>query len=94
MYHLDHDVSVDGTGWVAFRCFENLPDNKVSFAHTNPVYIDVEGKPLRPRKDRVRFLVQRMEEEVERNTGVLSDESVAEFREALQIYRDILKTAR
>ncbi|MEQ9407014.1 MAG: CehA/McbA family metallohydrolase [Fuerstiella sp.] len=91
---LEADVDLHGSGWVALRCFENLPDGKVSFAHTNPVFMDVPGMPLRPRRSRVEFLVRRMQEEVERNQGILDDAAVAEFREARQIYAELLKTAR
>lgn len=91
---LDHAVSMTGTGWVALRCFEDLPDNKISFAHTNPVFVDVPDHPLLPRKDRVSFLVQRMDEEIKRNTGVLSEEAVDEFREAREIYGNLLQKAR
>ena len=91
---LDTTVSVEGTGWVAVRCFEDLPRDKVSFAHTNPVYIDVPNAPLRPRKKRVQFFVQRMEEEIQRNTGILPEDAVDEFRYAKKVYEDILATAR
>jgi hypothetical protein len=93
-YRIKANVEVTGSGWVALRCFEDLPDNKVSFAHTNPVFIDVEGQHLRPRKDRVKFFVQRMDEEIARNVGVLSDEAVAEFRSAREVYLKLLETAR
>ena len=87
------DVAVYGSGWLAVRCFEDLPDNKVCFAHTNPVFVDVAEHPLRPRRDRVQFFVQRMEEEIERNTGILSDEAVAEFRRARDVYQKILQAS-
>lgn len=93
-YRLDTSVDVDDSGWVAIRCFEDLPDQKVSFAHTNPVFIDVDDKPLIPRRRDAEFFVQRMEEEIVRNTGVLSDEAVAEFRTAKRIYAEILGRAR
>lgn len=92
--NVDASVTVTGSGWVALRCFENRPAGKVVFAHTNPVYVNVEGMPLRPRKDRVKFFVQRMDEEIERNTGVLDDAAVDEFRQAREIYQKLLKQAR
>ncbi|MCP4784240.1 MAG: CehA/McbA family metallohydrolase [Fuerstiella sp.] len=91
---LETSAILSGSGWVAVRCFEDLPDDKVSFAHTNPVFMDVDGQPLRPRKQRVKFFVQRMDEEIERNTGILTDEALAEFRAARQIYANILKSDR
>ena len=91
---LDTTVSVVGTGWVAVRCFEDVPKNRVFFAHTNPVYIDVPNAPLRPRKKRVQFFVQRMEAEIHRNTGVLPEDAVDEFRYSKKVYEEILRTAR
>ena len=42
----------------------------------------------------MKFFVQRMDEEIERNTGILTDEALAEFRAARQIYANILKSDR
>jgi hypothetical protein len=87
-------VKLQGSGWIAVRCFEDLPNEKVSFAHTNPVFVDVKGQPLRPRKQRVQFFVRRMDDEIRRNMGILSAEALAEFRSARRIYSDLLNTAR
>ncbi len=83
------EAELHGSGWLAVRCFEDLPDNKVCFAHTNPVFIDVPGQPLKPRKERVEFFVQQMEREIARNTGVLDEAALAEYRQARDIYRRI-----
>ena len=83
------DVTLDGSGWVALRCFEDRADDKVCFAHTNPVFVDVAGMPLKPRKERVQFFIDRMEHEIERNTGILSDEALAEFRRAREVYKNL-----
>lgn len=88
---LSTDVDIDGSGWVAVRCLEDLPDNKVCFAHSNPVFVDVEGHPAKPRKDRVTFLIKQMEQEIQRNTGILSDDAVGEYRRAKSIYEAILE---
>ncbi len=92
--HVRITHKVKGSGWLALRCFEDLPGDKVSFAHTNPHFIDVEGHPLRPRKSRVRYFVERMEAEIVRNENILSAEAVAEFRKARDIYKRLLRTAR
>eukprot|EP00913_Durusdinium_trenchii_P035312 g33042.t1 len=47
---IDEAVRLEGTSWVAVRCFENRPGGKFRFAHTSPVWFDVKGKPLRPRR--------------------------------------------
>lgn len=85
----------DGTtSWFALRCFEKLPNGRVRFAHSAPVFIDVLGKPLHPRREQVRYLMQRCEEEIARCKPVLSDAELAEYREALDFYRSQLPNAR
>lgn len=86
-------VALSGSSWVALRCFEDLPDGKISFAHTNPVFVDVAGHELKPRPRDAAFFVQRMDEEIVRNTGILPDESLAEYRRAKEMYEAVLKRA-
>ncbi len=95
---LDAQVEMDTSGWVAVRCYQQpeqgAPQGKVVFAHTNPVFVDIVSKPLRPRRRDVEYFIQRMEAEIARNTDVLSDEAVAEFRQAKAMYETILEQAR
>lgn len=93
-YVIDVTESMHGSGWLALRCFEELPDAKVSFAHTNPVFIDVANSPLIPRRRDADFFVKRMDEEIARNTGILTDESLAEYRKAKAIYKAVLERAK
>ncbi|MDA1054207.1 MAG: CehA/McbA family metallohydrolase [Planctomycetota bacterium] len=94
-YSADIDVKLefDESTWVAVRCFEQLPNGRERFAHTAPIHVDIAGKPLRPRKAEVQYLVDRMQREIERNTGVLTEAALAEFREALRAYEAIAATA-
>ncbi len=93
LYDIDLQASFSGSSWIAVRCFEDLPDQKVSFAHTNPVYIDVPGQPLKPRRRDTDYFIRRMDEEIARNTGVLSEESLQEYHRARDIYRSISERA-
>ena len=88
----DEQIPIDGTAWVAVRCFEDRADKRIRFAHSSPVHIDVAGKPLRPRKQEVEFLIQRVKEQLNRNEKVLSQESLDEYREALAAYEETAKT--
>ena len=87
------DLKMDSSSWVAVRCFE-IRNNRPRFAHTAPFHIDVAGKPLRPRKEEIAFLIQRVEDELKRHQGVLPKAALAEYRRGLEIYRRIAKTAR
>jgi hypothetical protein len=90
---IDETVPIDGSSWIAARCFEEK-DGRVRFAHTAPVHVDVEGKPLRPRRADAEYLVRRVEDQIARSTGVLPEAALAEYREALRIYRERLAAAR
>jgi hypothetical protein len=91
---LDATIRVDGSSWVAIRCFESRPDRRVRFAHTGPFYVDVAGRPLRPRKEEVEYLIWRVEAQIERSERVLPAPALDEYRAALGVYRAIAATAR
>ncbi len=93
-YAIDASETLHGSGWLAVRCFEKLPNAKVSFGHTNPVFVDVLNDSLIPRRRDAEFFVQRMDEEIARNTGILPDESLAEYRKAKAIYEAVLERAK
>jgi hypothetical protein len=54
----------------------------------------VAGKPLRPRREEVAFLIQRVEDQVRRSRGVLPEAALAEYERALAVYREIAARAR
>ena len=84
-------VELTASGWLAVRCFEQIPGEKVSFAHSNPIFVDNAQKPVLANRREVEYLVQRMDEELARNAGVLSEEALAEFRRAREIYAGKLR---
>jgi hypothetical protein len=63
----------------------------VSFAHSNPIFVDNAQKPVLANRREVEYLVRRMDEELARNAGVLSEEALAEFRRAREIYAGKLR---
>jgi hypothetical protein len=90
----EHQFAVAETSWVAVRCLQEDKEGRIRWAHSAPVWIDVPGKPIRPRKVEVHFLIKRVEEEIARNTGVLPDPAMAEYRQALEFYKGKLSDAR
>ncbi|KAA5538694.1 hypothetical protein FYK55_26640 [Roseiconus nitratireducens] len=90
------DVSVDDPDsyWVAVRCFEKHPSGRVRFAHTNPVYMDIPDRPLIPRREQVDYLVNRVSKVMGELRGVLSDEALEEYGQAVEFYRQKLEAAR
>jgi hypothetical protein len=87
-------VTLDTSGWIALRAFEKRPDGRVRFAHTSPVHVDIPDRPLRPRREEVAYLIERIEQEIERNRSVLPESALAEYGQALRAYQQIMKTAR
>ena len=88
------EVKVESSTWLAIRAFETGPQGKTRFAHSAPIFIDVPGKPLRPRKHEVEYLAGRVRAQIERSKDVLPPEAVSEYRRALEIYEKIVQTAR
>ncbi len=92
--HVKTSINVVDSTWIAVRCFEDHPEGRVRFAHTNPVFVDIPDRPLRPRQEEVGYLMQRMREEIARNRDVLDATSVDEYRQVLTLLERIAETAR
>jgi hypothetical protein len=86
---IDETIMIEGSGWLAIRCFESRPDRRIRFAHTAPVFVDVPGKAQSPFKDEVEHFVNRIEREIQRNRETLTPDELEEYQEALSIYRDL-----
>jgi len=86
-------VTIDRSSWVAVRCYESLPRDRIRFAHTAPFHIEVPGKPLRPRAEEIDFLMRRVEEQIARSKDLLPRAALDEYREALQAYQAVKEAA-
>jgi hypothetical protein len=86
-------IPVSETSWIAVRSIQPMPDGRRRFAHTAPWHIEVDGEPIRPRKEEIDFLIRRVTDEIKRNEGVLKEDALEEFREALGVYQKIAKRA-
>lgn len=87
-------LRLEESAWLAVRCFDKAAAGKARFAHTGPFHVEVAGKPLRPRREEVAFLIQRVEDQVRRSRGVLPEAALAEYERALAVYREIAARAR
>lgn len=90
---LNDELTLDASAWVAVRCFEDHPEQRIRFAHTNPVYIEIDGKPHRPKRVEVRYFLERINEELERNRSVLSPAALREYEQARTAYTRLLESA-
>ena len=94
-YELTRDVaiSIKESSWIVVRSFQYEADGRLRFAHTAPWHLKVSGRPVRPRKTEVEFLIRRVRDEIARNENVLSEAAMEEFRKALGIYEQLLTLA-
>lgn len=77
------------SSWLAWRCFENRPGNRIRFAHTGPWHFEMAGKPLRPRRVEAEWLVENVKAEINRSRGIVPDGLISDYRRALEIYEAI-----
>jgi hypothetical protein len=90
----EEPLKLEGSSWVAVRCFEDLQGGRVRFAHTGPFHVESPKAPLRPRREEVEFLVRRVRDEIERSKGVLPPAAIDEYQRALEAYEAKLDDAR
>jgi hypothetical protein len=90
---IDETLPLEHSSWAIVRCFETQPDGRLRFAHSAPAHFEIDG-PVRPQRREVTYFVSRMEQEIARNRGVLAAEELAEYEQALEIYRDLLGRAK
>ena len=83
------NMTADGSSWVALRCFGKTPMGRTRFAHSAPWHVMVADDPLLPSKGEIQYLISRVEAELDRSREILKAEAVAEYEEALNIYRAI-----
>lgn len=84
---LEQSIPVSHTGWVAVRCFSKTPEGRPRFAHSAPYHVTIGETQLAPTAAQRTYLIERVETEIQRNTGVLSEAELAEFQQALDFYR-------
>lgn len=77
------------SGWFAVRFFEDRPEGRVRFAHSAPWYVSIGGQPTMPSHDEREYLITRMENEMQRSRGVVSEAGMAEYRHALEYYQSL-----
>ena len=89
-----HRYRPKGSGWIAWRCFEQRPGGRFRFAHTAPWHFTVSGHPLRPRRPEAEWLVGRVKEEIARSRDVAPRSLIEDYERALAIYEQLAANAR
>lgn len=90
-YRTDFDLTQDlqSSAWIIARCFTQLPNGRERFAHSAPFYVEIPGRPIRPKQAELDFLIQRMQQEITRNKSLLPPAALQEFHEALAFYQNL-----
>ena len=89
---IDEQFAFGSSTWLAVRCYER-PAGRLRFAHSAPFHIDVPGRPLRPRREEVEYLLGRVESELARHREVLAGEAIAEYERAKAVYERLMTDA-
>jgi hypothetical protein len=68
--------------------------NRLAETHTAPWHVAVDGKPLRPRRSEAEYPAKGVEEPLQRGACVAPEVALAEYRDALRVYKQLEKAAR
>lgn len=77
------------SGWFAVRVWESRPDGRVRFAHSAPWYVEVDRQPVRISRTEKRYLIERMQREIERSREVVGDAALQEYQDGLAFYESL-----
>lgn len=92
---LDQKVSLERSGWIALRAKgKRGPSQSAAeaFAHTSPVYVEIEGHPVRSPEDAEYFVrwIQRLLEDVRKRNRVPAfqqDHVAQQLEQAIEFYQ-------
>jgi hypothetical protein len=82
----EFDARIEGSSWLAVRCFDKTSRDNPRFAHTGPVWFDDPSKPLRPHPRQLDYLRDDITRQIERVEALLQPAALAEYAEALQAF--------
>ncbi len=84
---IDQKIKPTRSGWFAVRFWEDRDGGRVRFAHSAPWYVQIDDQPVRPRDEEKQYLIRRIQDEMQRSRGVVSQQGMAEYQQALEMYR-------
>ena len=93
---LDFALEVAEPGWVALRIPRGLPDNELAralFAHTSPVYLQLDGRSIF-QTEVAQALLTEMRESVEKIRSRASFSSDRDRESVLRVYREGIRILR
>ncbi len=86
---IDHIITPRRSGWIAVRFWEPRLDGQSRFVHSAPWYVEMAGRPVRMRPEEKRYLTGRIQNEMQRSTGIVSESAMLEYERALTFYQSL-----
>jgi hypothetical protein len=86
------EITLQGSTWLVARCLERSSPDNPRFAHTSPIWFDDPARPLQPEHRQIGYLIDSVSEQIEKGRAVLPPGILAEYRQALDVYRGIAAT--
>ena len=83
------NLKIDSSSWIVARCFENQTDDNVRFAHTSPIFINVENKQFRMNDDALEWFISQLNQlilKAEENNEI----DKTEQKEAIDLYEQAI----
>jgi hypothetical protein len=91
---VEAQFAVSSSTWFCVRCWSPTDDGRLRFAHSAPWHVDVENRPLRPRREEIEYLIRRNQDELDRHKGVLPEAALDEYRQAIETYRQAAEPSK
>lgn len=82
----EFESRIEGSSWLAVRCFEKSTPENPRCAHSGPVYFDDPSRPLRPQARQLDYLRQDLKHQIEKMKAVLPPEALEEYIQALRAF--------
>ena len=86
---LTANVRPHRSGWFAIRFWQPMRDGQSRFVHSAPWYVDVKGEKVKPFVHDKDYMVRRIEDEMKRSRGIVSDDAMQEYVRALNHYQSL-----
>jgi len=82
----EFEAGIEGSSWLAVRCFEKSTPENPRCAHTGPVWFDDPSRPLRAQARQLDYLREDIARQIERLKGILPPEALEEYTRALRAF--------
>ena len=80
------ELNLEESSWIALRAFEASQGEPQFFGHTSPVYVSVDGLPIRVPED-IRYLLNKVDRLIDYTKNVDGFAEESQRNETLELYR-------